>query len=151
RRQSSRSARTSATLQPNGRRSSAVSDHSTPHQATSQSTAVPALQALDLSIRLHTKDRSMTIVDRVSWWVRAGETLAIVGESGSGKTVSTLGIFRLLPANVAIDTGGQVLLHGRDILGLQDRHLAAILGNQVGVVFQDPLTAFNPMRRVGPQ
>lgn len=113
--------------------------------------STPALQARDFSTRLHTKERSITVVDQVSWSVDAGETLAIVGESGSGKTVSTLGIFGLLPANVAVDTGGEVLLHGRDVLGLDEAARARVLGNEVGVIFQDPMTAFNPMRRIGPQ
>ncbi|MGW6792633.1 ABC transporter ATP-binding protein [Streptomyces chartreusis] len=113
--------------------------------------AGPALEARDFSIRLHTREQSITTVDEVSWSVAPGETLAIVGESGSGKTVSTLGIFGLLPANVACDTGGQVLLHGRDVLKLPDTERAKVLGSDVGVIFQDPLTAFNPMRRVGPQ
>ncbi|WP_236794217.1 ABC transporter ATP-binding protein [Amycolatopsis sp. GM8] len=114
-------------------------------------TAGPVLEAREFSLRLHTREQSITIVDEVSWSVAPGETLAVVGESGSGKTVSTLGIFGLLPANVAADTGGQVLLRGRDVLNLVDAERAAILGSDVGVIFQDPLTAFNPMRRIGPQ
>lgn len=113
--------------------------------------STPALQAREFSIRLHTQDSSTTVVDKVGWSVHAGETLAIVGESGSGKTVSTLGIFGLLPANVAVDTGGEVLLNGRDVLSLDGGERAGVLGSDVGVIFQDPLTAFNPMRRIGPQ
>src|SRR5690606_10815643 len=113
--------------------------------------SIPPLQARDFSIRLHTQERRPTTVDQVSWSGDAGEALAIVGESGSGKPVSTLGSFGLLPSNVAVDTAGEVLLHGRNVLDLDEDGRAEILGGEVGVIFQDPLTAFNPMRRVGPQ
>ena len=109
------------------------------------------LQIHNYSVRLHTRAGSLHVVDDVSWSVWRGETLALVGESGSGKTVSLMAALRLLPAHVICETGGRVLLNGRDVLSMADVELRGIRGAEVGVVFQDPLTAFNPGRRVGPQ
>jgi oligopeptide/dipeptide ABC transporter ATP-binding protein len=109
------------------------------------------LDVRDLSVRLHTTSTSVTVVDQVSWSMRAGETLALVGESGCGKTVSAMSLLGLLPAGVVAETGGQALLNGVDLLSLDDRGLRAVRGREVGVVFQDPLTAFNPVRTIGVQ
>lgn len=103
------------------------------------------------SVRLHTRGASVRVVDDVSWSVGAGETLALVGESGCGKTVSLMAVLRLLPAHVICETGGCALLNGRDLLSMADADLQQIRGAEVGVVFQDPLAAFNPSRRIGPQ
>ena len=109
------------------------------------------LNVRDLSVRLHTTNTSVTVVDGVSWSMRAGETLALVGESGCGKTVSAMALLGLLPAGVVSQTGGQAFLNGVDLLSLSDRRLRAVRGREVGVVFQDPLTAFNPVRTIGAQ
>jgi oligopeptide/dipeptide ABC transporter ATP-binding protein len=111
----------------------------------------PVLDVRNLSVRLHTSRSSVTVVDQVSWSMRAGETLALVGESGCGKTVSAMSLLGLLPAGVVAETGGQALLNGVDLLALDERRLRAVRGREVGVVFQDPLTAFNPVRTIGAQ
>ncbi|MDH6110640.1 peptide/nickel transport system ATP-binding protein [Kitasatospora sp. MAP12-15] len=81
--------------------------------------------------------------------LRRGETLGIVGESGSGKSVTALAVLGLLPGTAAV--GGSVLLDGRELVGLPDRELARIRGSRIAMVFQDPLSAFTPVYRIGDQ
>ncbi len=90
-------------------------------------------------------------VDGVSWSVRAGETLGIVGESGSGKSVSAMTIMGLVPSPPAKFPSGRVLLRGEDLLTADDARLRALRGKEVSMIFQDPLTALNPVFRVGSQ
>ncbi|GJF32088.1 oligopeptide ABC transporter ATP-binding protein OppF [Kitasatospora sp. NE20-6] len=81
--------------------------------------------------------------------LRRGETLGIVGESGSGKSVTALAVLGLLPGTARV--GGSVRLEGRELLGLPNRELARIRGRKVAMVFQDPLSAFTPVHRIGDQ
>ena len=90
-----------------------------------------------------------TVVDNLSFEVRAGETLALVGESGSGKSVSALGIMNLLPENARIR--GKRFLAETDLAILKRPQWQTILGNQVGFVFQEPMTSLNPLHRIGKQ
>ncbi|HJZ73515.1 MAG TPA: ABC transporter ATP-binding protein [Vicinamibacterales bacterium] len=89
-------------------------------------------------------------VDDVSFEVRAGETLGLVGESGSGKSVTALSIMRLVqpPGRIA---GGRVIFKGRDLLTLDERQMQAIRGADISLIFQEPMTALNPVFRVGDQ
>jgi ABC-type dipeptide/oligopeptide/nickel transport system ATPase component len=89
-------------------------------------------------------------VDDVSFQVAAGETLGVVGESGSGKSVTAFSILRLLqpPGRV---TGGQVLFQGRDLLTLAERDMREVRGAGISLIFQEPMTALNPVMRVGDQ
>ncbi|MGM0614543.1 MAG: ABC transporter ATP-binding protein [Pseudomonadota bacterium] len=89
------------------------------------------------------------VVDNLSFSVKAGETLALVGESGSGKSVSALGIMNLLPDNAQVS--GERSLAGTDLASLKSSQWKTILGNQVGFVFQEPMTSLNPLHRVGKQ
>ena len=82
--------------------------------------------------------------DGVSFSVAPGETLGIVGESGSGKTVTSLSIMRLLPSPPATITGGAVHFDGRDLLGLTFAEMRALRGNEIAMVFQDPMSSLNP-------
>jgi oligopeptide/dipeptide ABC transporter ATP-binding protein len=109
------------------------------------------LEVSHLSVRLHTAQGSVLVVDDVSWRVNAGETIALVGESGCGKTISALSLIRLLPAGVSGETSGVALLEGTDLLSLSEAEIRRVRGRQIGMVFQDPLTAFNPVRRIGSQ
>lgn len=109
------------------------------------------IEVRNYSVRLHTATTSLTVVDDISWSVCRGETLAIVGESGSGKTVSLMALLGLIPEHVVTQTSGSAHLAGRDLLKLPERELRRVRGSEVGVIFQDPLAAFNPARRVGPQ
>ena len=93
---------------------------------------------------------AVTAVDDVSFQIAPGETLGLVGESGSGKSVTAFSILRLLqpPGRVG---GGQVLFEGRDLLTLPEREMRAVRGARISLMFQEPMTALNPVMRVGDQ
>ena len=103
------------------------------------------LEVRNLTIRFG----STTVVDDVSFDVDAGERLGIIGESGSGKTLTSLAIIGLLPETANIS--GSVKFDGKELTDLSDRELSSIRGKHIGMVFQEPLTALNPLMRVGKQ
>jgi len=111
----------------------------------------PLLEVADFSVTLHTPTISVRPVDRVSYSVNAGEVLAIVGESGSGKTILNMAPLDLLPVGVDSDLEGAVRFQGGDLLKMTTGQLEAVRGGEIGVVFQDPLSALNPVRKVGRQ
>src|SRR5690348_17816577 len=90
-------------------------------------------------------------VDDVSFHVKRGETLAIVGESGCGKSVSALSIMRLVPDPPGRIVGGEVMLEGTDLLGLDEAKMREIRGNRISMIFQEPMTSLNPVIRIGDQ
>lgn len=90
-----------------------------------------------------------TVVDDVSFSVEDGGRLGIIGESGSGKSMSALALLGLLPDGAT--ASGSIRFNGRELLGLPDRELARVRGSQIGMVFQEPRTALNPIRTVGRQ
>ena len=94
--------------------------------------------------------RSTRVVDDVSFSIAAGETLGLVGESGSGKSVTAFSILRLLQPPGQI-TGGQIVFEGRDVLTLSERDMRAVRGARISLIFQEPMTALNPVMRVGDQ
>jgi peptide/nickel transport system ATP-binding protein len=102
------------------------------------------LDVRDLSVAFG--DR--TVVDRVSLQIAPGETLGVVGESGSGKSVTAFSILRLLQPPGQI-TGGQVLFEGRDLLALSESDMRAVRGARISLIFQEPMTALNPVMRIG--
>jgi peptide/nickel transport system ATP-binding protein len=110
----------------------------------------PLLEVGDLSIRFMTDQGMLTAVDRLSFSVAAGETLAIIGESGCGKTVTGLALMRLLDMPPA-RTEGCVRLEGRDLLALSEREMRAVRGNRIAMVFQDPMATLDPVMTVGDQ
>lgn len=110
----------------------------------------PLLQVRDLQVDIRSRNGSVRAVDGVSLELATGETLGIVGESGSGKTTLLRAILGLLPASATI-SAGEVLLGGRDLLGLSARELSRIRGKRIAMVFQEPMTALNPVMRVGDQ
>ena len=104
----------------------------------------PLLSVHDLSVRFGHKQ----VVQGVSFEVQAGEKLALVGESGSGKTITALSLLRLAgDAQIS----GQALLNGRDLLTLPERQMRAVRGSDVAMIFQEPMTALNPLMPVGAQ
>ena len=113
--------------------------------------SVPVYSVENLVIDLFTPTVSVRAVDGASFHVSAGETVAIVGESGSGKTVMTLGPLGLMPEGVAVDLRGTARADGQDILTLSPPELSALRGGFFGVIFQDPMSALNPMLKIGPQ
>src|SRR5215217_2959765 len=90
-------------------------------------------------------------VDGVNFVVRAGETLAIVGESGSGKSVTSLSIMRLLPKKIGRISRGSVRLRGKDLVTLSEQEMRAVRGNDIGMIFQEPMTSLNPVHTIGTQ
>ncbi|MBI2188851.1 MAG: ABC transporter ATP-binding protein [Acidobacteria bacterium] len=93
---------------------------------------------------------TVTAVDDVSFQLAAGETLGLVGESGSGKSVTAFSILRLVPRPGRI-AGGRVIFDGRDLLALPEREMRQVRGARISLIFQEPMTALNPVMRVGDQ
>ena len=110
----------------------------------------PILQVNHLSVSFQTYAGTVQAVRDVSFTLNRGETLAIVGESGSGKSVTTRALLGILPANGKI-TGGSILYDGHDLTKYSDRDFSAIRGKRISLVFQDPLSALNPIMRIGKQ
>jgi ABC-type dipeptide/oligopeptide/nickel transport system ATPase component len=90
-------------------------------------------------------------VDGVSFDVRPRETLGIVGESGCGKSVTSLSILRLVPQPPGDIAGGRILFRGRDLLELREKEMRKIRGNEIAMIFQEPMTSLNPVYTVGDQ
>ncbi len=111
----------------------------------------PLLEVRNLEVAFFTKDGVVRAVNRISYVLDQGDTLALVGESGCGKTVSVLAMLRLLPEPPAKIMGGQILLEGRDLLQMKPSQMHTVRGSQVAVIFQDPMTSLNPVVPVGDQ
>jgi len=110
----------------------------------------PLLSVEDLRVRFATDDGIVHAVDGISYTVEAGHTLGIVGESGSGKTVSSLTTLGLTRApNTTIE--GRIMFGGRDLVSLHDDELRKIRGNDIAMIFQDPLSSLHPFFKVGKQ
>jgi oligopeptide/dipeptide ABC transporter ATP-binding protein len=109
------------------------------------------LEVRDLVTAFDTDAGQVTAVDRVSFQVRRSKTLGIVGESGCGKTVTALSIMRLLPQPMGRILGGEVWFEGRDLLQMSDADIHNVRGARIGMIFQEPMTALNPVHRVGRQ
>ena len=108
------------------------------------------LQVEDLTISFRTINGLVHAVRGVSFDLRRGETVAIVGESGSGKSVSIKAIMGILAKNAVIEDG-TILYEGRDLLKLREREYHKIRGSKIGLIFQDPLSALNPIMKIGRQ
>lgn len=109
------------------------------------------LEVKDLVTAFDTDAGQVTAVDGVSFTVEKGKTLGIVGESGCGKSVTALSIIRLLPQPMGKILNGQVLLDGRDLTSIGDTEMHKVRGGRIGMIFQEPLTALNPVHRIGKQ
>jgi oligopeptide/dipeptide ABC transporter ATP-binding protein len=109
------------------------------------------LEVSDLSTHFFTHAGVVKAVNGVSFDLDQGQTLGIVGESGSGKTVAALSVLRLIPDPPGKVVDGKVLLRGRDLLGLNDDEMRAVRGNDIAMIFQDPMTSLNPVFKVGSQ
>jgi peptide/nickel transport system ATP-binding protein len=109
------------------------------------------LEIADLKTHFFTRDGVVRAVDGVSYDVGAGETLAVVGESGCGKSVTALSILRLVPQPPGRIVGGAVRFAGRDLLGLSEAAMRDIRGNEISMIFQEPMTSLNPVLTVSRQ
>jgi peptide/nickel transport system ATP-binding protein len=110
----------------------------------------PLLDVQGLTVTFAGERSTVTAVDSVSFQVAAGETVGVVGESGSGKSVTAFSILRLLQPPGRI-TAGRVLFEGRDLLTLPEREMREVRGARISLIFQEPMTALNPVMRVGDQ
>jgi peptide/nickel transport system ATP-binding protein len=110
----------------------------------------PLLEVEDLRVHFETDDGLVKAVDGISYTVDRGETLGIVGESGSGKSVSSLTVMGLTRARNA-HISGSVRFNGKDLLGAPDEELRAIRGDDIAMIFQDPLSSLHPFYKVGGQ
>jgi ABC-type dipeptide/oligopeptide/nickel transport system ATPase component len=110
----------------------------------------PLLRVEHLTVTFETASDPVVAVDDVSFSIAQGETLGLVGESGSGKSVTAFAILRLLQPPGRI-TGGRVLFQGRDLLALSEREMREVRGAGISLIFQEPMTALNPVIRVGDQ
>ncbi|MBO6717835.1 MAG: ABC transporter ATP-binding protein [Rhizobiaceae bacterium] len=111
----------------------------------------PLLSVRDLSVAFRQGERETLAVDRISFDIGKGETVALVGESGSGKSVSALSILRLLPYPAASHPSGSILFHGDDMLARDDRALRKVRGNKITMIFQEPMTSLNPLHTIEKQ
>ena len=111
----------------------------------------PLLTVKDLSIAFGAGTRTTLAVDRISFSIKKGETLALVGESGSGKSATALSIMKLLPYPAASHPSGQVMFKGQDLLGLSERNIRAIRGADITIIFQEPMTSLNPLHTIEQQ
>ena len=109
------------------------------------------LEVNDLRINFKTYAGVVQAVRGVSFELYEGETLAIVGESGSGKSVTSNALMKLIPQPPGIYAGGQILFEGKDLVPLTDKQMMKIRGNEIAMIFQDPMTALNPTMRIGKQ
>ena len=109
------------------------------------------LRVENLRTWFHSGDRPIRAVDGVDFELGAGQTLGIVGESGSGKSVSALSIMRLIEPPGEIRDGSKILFEGRDLTTLSDREMETIRGNEISMIFQEPMTSLNPVYSVGEQ
>ncbi|KPF70945.1 microcin ABC transporter ATP-binding protein [Bosea sp. AAP35] len=114
-------------------------------------TPLPLLSVRDLSVAFRQGGRETLAVDRVSFDLAKGETLAIVGESGSGKSVSALSILKLLNYPSAYHPSGQVLFNGQDLIAADEDALRKVRGNDITMVFQEPMTSLNPLHTIARQ
>ena len=109
----------------------------------------PLVRVRDMSVRFVSRDMAISVVNGVSFDLNPGEVLCLLGESGSGKSVTMRALMRLLPRTAQL--GGSIDIDGRDILALRDRQLASIRGPLISMIFQEPLTALDPVYTIGQQ
>ena len=111
----------------------------------------PLLSVRDLSVAFSAGGHETLAVDRVSFDIGKGETMALVGESGSGKSVTALSILKLLPYPAASHPSGSIAFKGRDLLPLPERDIRRVRGDDITIVFQEPMTSLNPLHTIEKQ
>ena len=117
----------------------------------SKDTTRPLLQVEDLSVRFATRGGDVDVVHNVSFELYAGETLALVGESGSGKSVTALSVLQLLNPHQASYPSGSIQFNGEEIIGAPAVVMQHIRGDQIGMIFQEPMTSLNPLHTIEKQ
>lgn len=110
--------------------------------------SAPLLQVNDLSVAFRSGDQINQVVHNVSFDVKGGEAVALVGESGSGKSVSALSVLQLLPYPAASHPSGSIQFDGQELLGADDKQLRSVRGNEISMIFQEPMSSLNPLHTV---
>ena len=113
--------------------------------------AKPLLELRELRTWFHIEEGVAKAVDGVSYALYEGETLGVVGESGCGKSVTALSVMRLVPSPPGRHEGGEILFRGQDLSQKTDEEIRSIRGNEIAMIFQEPMTALNPVYTVGNQ
>jgi microcin C transport system ATP-binding protein len=111
----------------------------------------PLLDVRELSVAFRQQGGTSTAVDRISFSIRRGQCVALVGESGSGKSVSALSVLKLLPYPNASHPSGSILFKGRELLTLSEHDMRRIRGNDISIIFQEPMTSLNPLHTIEAQ
>ncbi|MBX9712102.1 MAG: ABC transporter ATP-binding protein [Xanthobacteraceae bacterium] len=111
----------------------------------------PLLDVRDLSVAFRHGDKVSTAVDRISFSISRGQCVALVGESGSGKSVSALSVLKLLPYPTASHPSGSIRFKGQELLGLSENQIRGVRGNDISIIFQEPMTSLNPLHTIEQQ
>ncbi len=109
------------------------------------------LSVEDLSVAFSQGGSKNLAVDRITFDIKKGETVALVGESGSGKSVTAQSVLRLLPYPAASHPSGKILMNGQDLLAVEEAELRKVRGNGISMIFQEPMTSLNPLHSVEKQ
>jgi len=109
------------------------------------------LEVVDLSVAFRQAGRETLAVDRVSFEIKKGETVALVGESGSGKSVTALSVLKLLPYPAAHHPSGSIRFKGRELMQLSETEIRHVRGNDITIIFQEPMTSLNPLHTIEKQ
>ena len=113
--------------------------------------ATPLLEIRNLTVSFKTEAGKVTVVNDVSYSAHSGKTLAVVGESGCGKSVTAMSILRLIPMPPGMVDNGKILFRGMNLLDYTEKRMRAIRGNDIAMIFQEPMTSLNPVYTVGEQ
>jgi microcin C transport system ATP-binding protein len=113
--------------------------------------AAPLLSVRDLSVAFCQGARDTLAVDRISFDIPKGKTVALVGESGSGKSCAALSVMKLLPYPTALHPCGQILFKGEDLMRMSDRGMRRVRGDDISIIFQEPMTSLNPLHTIEKQ
>lgn len=111
----------------------------------------PLLEVKGLKTQFHTREGIVRAVDGISYVLDRGKTLGVVGESGCGKSVGALSLMRLIPDPPGKIVAGEIIFEGRDIVPLPESDVRRMRGNDISMIFQDPMTSLNPVLRIGTQ
>ena len=109
------------------------------------------LEIKDLCVEFQTAEGTVRAVNRLDYTLSKGEKLGIVGESGSGKSVSSLGVMQLIPNPPGKITQGSILYKGKDLVNCSEKEMQKIRGNEISMIFQEPMTSLNPIIQCGKQ